>query len=200
MDTWMSILFVVVPILLALLPMAWWTSEFQPRRWVRITLGVSSLALSFSIACAVGMLPTKDQPPQGAMIVFFILILILLVVLPVAWLISEFQPRREMRIRLGACSLALSFFVPWVVGTLPAFVNLTDQPPPHDMIEQAYHYCEKCGSLEGGIYGKGPFKSFPGEGKKECIHEWKTITRGEFKRIAVEKYGVDWNKEIPFWQ
>lgn len=45
-------------------------------------------------------------------------ILILLVVLPVAWLISEFQPRCWVRITLGISSLALSFFVAWVVGML----------------------------------------------------------------------------------
>jgi hypothetical protein len=50
-----------------------------------------------------------------------ILVLILLVVLPVAWLISEFQPRRWVRITLGLSSLALSFFVAWAVGSLSLF-------------------------------------------------------------------------------
>jgi hypothetical protein len=75
-----------------------------------------------------------------------------------------------------------------------------DEPPPHAMIEQAYYYCNRCDSLEGGNYGKGPFKSLPGKGKTECVHDWKTISHQEFKKLATEKHGVDWSKEIPFWQ
>jgi hypothetical protein len=41
-------------------------------------------------------------------------------------------------------------------------------------------------SLEGGIYGKGPFKMF-GKGKAECSSaEWSHIYRLEFKRLATE--------------
>ena len=50
--------------------------------------------------------------------VILVLVLILLVVLPVAWLASEFQSRRWLRILLGISSLSLSFFVAWVVGML----------------------------------------------------------------------------------
>jgi hypothetical protein len=49
------------------------------------------------------------------------LVLISLVVLPVAWLISEFQRRVWIRLTLGVLSLALSFFVAWVVGELSHF-------------------------------------------------------------------------------
>jgi hypothetical protein len=46
----------VILILLVVLPVAWLISEFQPRRWLRVTLGISSLTLSFIVAWAVGML------------------------------------------------------------------------------------------------------------------------------------------------
>lgn len=53
-------------------------------------------------------------------------VLFLLVGLPVAWLISEFQPRRGVRITLGLSSLALSFFLAWAVGIFSS-VGYEDQ-------------------------------------------------------------------------
>ncbi|MCE9548685.1 MAG: hypothetical protein K8T25_24675 [Planctomycetia bacterium] len=48
-------------------------------------------------------------------------IIILLVVLPTAWLICEFRSPRWIRIILGVSSLALSFVVAWGVGLISQF-------------------------------------------------------------------------------
>jgi hypothetical protein len=41
-------------------------------------------------------------------------------------------------------------------------------------------------NLEGGIYGKGPFKMF-GKEKAECSSaEWIHVCRFEFKRLVTE--------------
>jgi len=67
------------------------------------------------------------------------------------------------------------------------------------MIEMAFFKCEKCRSLEGGIYGKGPFKSLHALEAKTCVHEWRSIRRAEFKALGTEWLGIDWTKEISFW-
>ncbi|QDS95675.1 hypothetical protein FF011L_44750 [Roseimaritima multifibrata] len=46
------------------------------------------------------------------------LILTLVVVLPLAWLASEFQSRKEIRIALGLAAIAMAFGVAWIVGSL----------------------------------------------------------------------------------
>jgi hypothetical protein len=47
--------------------------------------------------------------------------LVLLIALPVAWLASEFQQRRALRIALGTCCLVLSFGVAGLAGSLQMF-------------------------------------------------------------------------------
>ncbi len=46
------------------------------------------------------------------------LILLLVIALPIAWLASEFQPRRWMRVVFGVAAIAMSFGVAWIVGSL----------------------------------------------------------------------------------
>jgi hypothetical protein len=77
-----------------------------------------------------------------------------------------------------------------------------DQPPRREgYIVHAYHHCEKCGTVQGGIYEKGPFKQFPGPDKESCRHEWREISREEFKRLAAEDHRVDWSQEpAMFWK
>jgi len=41
-----------------------------------------------------------------------------IVAVSVAWLVSEFQPRKDVRIALGVTSLAMSFGVAWVAGSI----------------------------------------------------------------------------------
>jgi hypothetical protein len=76
----------------------------------------------------------------------------------------------------------------------------TDRPPDHKMIEMAFFTCEKCRSLEGGIYGKGPFKSYHTTEAGKCIHQWQEITMDEFKALATQRVAIDWSREIPFWR
>jgi hypothetical protein len=73
-----------------------------------------------------------------------------------------------------------------------------NQPPQHVVIEQAYFACDMCGNLRGGIFGKGPTKSFESETARKYIHNWHRIPRAEFK-LATERFGIDWAKETPFW-
>jgi len=66
---------------------------------------------------------------------------------------------------------------------------------------EAYHHCPHCGSLQGGIYEEEPFKTFSGEGRESCDHQWKEITRERFKELATERFNIRWNDEPdPFWK
>lgn len=66
-------------------------------------------------------------------------------------------------------------------------------------IVQQYHVCDKCGSLDGGNYGKGPTRSFRSETSYTCLHQWRKISRKDFKGMATEQFQVDWSVENPFW-
>ena len=48
----------------------------------------------------------------------FELILVLVVALPLAWLVSEFMARTEIRVGLGIAAIAMAFGVAWIVGSL----------------------------------------------------------------------------------
>lgn len=64
-------------------------------------------------------------------------------------------------------------------------------------IAEEYYVCEKCGSLHGGIYGKGPLASFESSGGAQCWHRWHQITKGEFQAKAKDGYPSQWEKAIP---
>jgi hypothetical protein len=89
-----------------------------------------------------------------------------------------------------------------VVGLLAVWIFPgKDRPPPHGLIDHAYFYCEKCHSLVGGIFGKGPVKRFDGINKQRCDHHWQKITRAEFKALAAKLYAIDWAYEAgSFWR
>lgn len=80
----------------------------------------------------------------------------------------------------------------------------TNLPPHGDEsfppIAQEYYHCKHCGSLDGGIYGKGPTRHFRTEQGKTCTHDWQLISRDEFIKIGTERFHIDWSQEIPFWQ
>lgn len=91
-------------------------------------------------------------------------------------------------------------FVALIVSSLQVAEAGKHQDPPHQMIEQAYFKCEASKNLEGGIYGKGPFKRF---GPRESLcsqRDWIKISQEEFKELAAKWYDVDWSTEIPFWK
>ena len=89
------------------------------------------------------------------------------------------------------------------VLTLALFVSgcasRHDQPPKTKMIEEAFFSCSKCGSLRGGIFGKGPTKRFQAATASHCVHDWQRVSHDEFKVLATQRFGVEWSKEIPYW-
>jgi hypothetical protein len=86
-----------------------------------------------------------------------------------------------------------------VVGLLGAAVALVlylrvDRGPhgAFPPIAEEYYACEKCDSLDGGTYGKGPNRRFRTETGGWCVHRWQPIDRAEFRRQAAERFGTDW--------
>ena len=79
--------------------------------------------------------------------------------------------------------------------------NKIDQPPDLNgmIIVEAFHHCKKCDSLIGGIHGKGPTKSFDGEGRENCVHEWVEIDSDTFRSTATELYGINWDEEAAYY-
>lgn len=72
--------------------------------------------------------------------------------------------------------------------------------PEHKMIDLKFYKCEQSRNLEGGIYGKGPFKKFGPEKAKCRKDEWVEIDKEEFKKLGTLWYAYDWSNEIPFWK
>lgn len=91
-----------------------------------------------------------------------------------------------------------SWLIVAVAGLLfSGFGCKTGQPPEHMMIERAYFKCEKCKSLEGGIYGKGPLKYMHSPKSMECVHDWQRIEKDKFEKLSVEWYDRSCNEKIP---
>jgi hypothetical protein len=61
-------------------------------------------------------------------------------------------------------------------------------------IEEEYYTCGKCGSLHGGIYGKGPLVSFATSSASKCWHRWHLVPRAEFQRLASARFPEEWQK------
>ena len=77
---------------------------------------------------------------------------------------------------------------------------LLAEEPDHKAIDLKFFKCDRSRDLRGGIYGKGPFKSF-GALKSDCTKkEWVAITKEEFKALATKWYDYHWENEIPFWK
>jgi hypothetical protein len=49
-------------------------------------------------------------------------------------------------------------------------------------IAEEYYVCAKCGSLHGGIYGKGPLEYFRTPRADGCWHKWRQISKEEFQK------------------
>jgi hypothetical protein len=96
-----------------------------------------------------------------------------------------------MKRRIMLIALMLVVAVPVLVGYLRVDrgPHAGELPP----IAHEYHVCDKCGSLDGGIYGKGPHKRMRSESGNWCVHRWRSISRAEFKVRASEQFGVDWS-------
>src|SRR6476469_9099772 len=59
-------------------------------------------------------------------------------------------------------------------------------------IAEEYYRCEKCGSLHGGIYGKGPLASFATKAAASCWHRWSRISKTEFQKQAAADFPAAW--------
>lgn len=68
------------------------------------------------------------------------------------------------------------------------------------MIEQAYFKCEKCRSIEGGIYGKGPLIELHSDDARSCVHGWRRIPKSEFRQPGEQWHQADWSDAIDFWR
>jgi hypothetical protein len=69
--------------------------------------------------------------------------------------------------------------------------------PPHAIlppIAEEYFVCQKCGSLHGGIYGKGPLVSFATSDAAECWHRWHLVRKAAFQMLASDRFPADWAK------
>lgn len=75
-------------------------------------------------------------------------------------------------------------------------------PEPRLMIAQGYWRCERCRSLYGGIKGKGPTRAFWGtpNAQTRCRHEWAAIDRDAFLREASDRFGKNWDDDLPFFR
>jgi hypothetical protein len=60
--------------------------------------------------------------------------------------------------------------------------------------------CERCGSLGGGVSGKGPWQNWRTAGAVRCRHDWQPRTFEAFSAEATERFGVDWTQESAWWQ
>jgi len=80
------------------------------------------------------------------------------------------------------------------------FAGCAGQGPRHMMIEQAFFKCNKCRSIEGGIYGKGPFMKLHDEKAAACVHRWQRINKDEFKELAEGWHDVNWGTPVGFWE
>ena len=74
------------------------------------------------------------------------------------------------------------------------------EEPPHEMIELSFYYCKFDHALRGGVWGKGPFKSFGPKPSACRKSDWETHTCASFKQLASKNFGITWEKEIPFWR
>jgi hypothetical protein len=54
-------LWVIVLLLAIILPIAWLVSEFQHRRWVRLSLGISAMLMCLSVAILVGVMESFNS-------------------------------------------------------------------------------------------------------------------------------------------
>ena len=79
-------------------------------------------------------------------------------------------------------------------------LGVAGERPPARLAEEAYFECPTSRSLQGGIFGKGPVRTF-GPSPAGCSeNEWQRISREDFKARATQLYGKNWEAEIPFFK
>lgn len=107
---------------------------------------------------------------------------------------------RGSSLRLAKTTMRF-FSLPILAIMLSGCVGL--DRPPHTFtppIAEEYHACQKCGSLHGGIYGKGPLASFKKDGANACRHRWSRIEKQTFQKRAKEEHPEEWKAAPPFFR
>ncbi len=68
-------------------------------------------------------------------------------------------------------------------------------------IAVGFFACLACGSLRGGISGKGPWRRFGDEVvARGCRHRWRALSGEAFRAEANARFGVDWSRESAWWR
>lgn len=91
--------------------------------------------------------------------------------------------------------IALTFVAFALTGCATRYNRL----PKIKMIEMGFFSCPKCGSLSGGVFGKGPTRHYRSDSAWRCVHDWQHVTMNEFQKMATDRFGVDWSGEAFFW-
>jgi hypothetical protein len=93
----------------------------------------------------------------------------------------------------------------WISPVLIALALIAckspDQSPkPSASISQEYFFCSKCGSLHGGIFGKGPVLALHSKSAPLCVHEWLLIPMSEFQTRAESTFPSEWAQALPVFK
>jgi hypothetical protein len=102
---------------------------------------------------------------------------------------------KKRKIFLGIAVVVLSV----MLGVILFLSRVNRGPNSEFLIALECYSCEKCKSLDGGIHGKGPRKRLQSSSGDWCVHDWSKINRAEFKQAGVERFGIDWSREVDFW-
>jgi hypothetical protein len=112
-------------------------------------------------------------------------------------ILPALAPRRSTPL-IAASSAAVTILA-IAVSALTGCAARYDRPPKTKMIDMGFFMCPKCGSLSGGIFGKGPIRHYRSDAAVRCVHDWQSITKAEFQTQATARFGVDWSGETYFW-
>ncbi|MDM4019522.1 hypothetical protein [Roseiconus lacunae] len=97
--------------------------------------------------------------------------------LPIAWLASEFQAKRPVRISLGVAAIAMSFLVAWAVGSFDRWnSNIWYGAASEDLIENT------IAELQNGNVGTVVAELQVLRDKLEPTYE----TRADYDRLVAE--------------
>jgi len=83
-----------------------------------------------------------------------------------------------------------------IFGVFIAYLQIFNRIPENkDNIKEAYYHCDDYNALYGGRLTKGPTRSFRTIASYFHVHDWKAISKDEFKRLASLHYGIIWENE-----
>lgn len=109
------------------------------------------------------------------------LVIVQLLVLLIGFLVKRFIVASPVvnTVAIACATLTLFAYIICIYRSWHAYRHKApNENPWHGGIYRAYYECPKCGSLHGGIYGKGPTKAHITD--KACIHDWQAIYSTDF--------------------